>query len=127
MSNYMQRHSTKFAKRQCASASVSPTTADLAWAAGFMEGEGTFDANPVKGRRYARATAYQNNIEPLRKMQALFGGSIWGFKARRPLATAIGHTWQVHGARARGVMLTLWTFLSAKRRGQVRMALEGGY
>lgn len=127
MKNYTQRHVTKYAKRQCATASVSPTTADLAWAAGFMEGEGTFDANPVKGRRYARVTAYQNNLEPLKKMQALFGGSIWGFRKMRPQATEIGHTWQVHGARARGVMFTLWSFLSAKRRGQVRLALNGGY
>ena len=92
-----------------------------------MEGEGTFTQLRVKRGIYARVTAYQNNIEPLKKLQAMFGGSIWGFRKIRPQATAIGHTWHVNGARARGVMYTLWTFLSAKRRGQIRLALNGGY
>mgnify|MGYP001579347377 CR=1 FL=1 len=127
MKPYVRRTHTLYAKRQCQQARVSPTTAALAWAAGFIEGEGTFTPLRVKERLYQRLTAYQNNLEPLEKLQALFGGSIWGFTTKRTQARELGHTWHVNGARARGVMLTLWTFLSAKRRGQLRSALSGDY
>ena len=137
MTTYIQRHSTKFAKRSCASASVSPTTADLAWAAGFLEGEGTFSPVTVtlkngERKRYARVAAYQTTDEPLNRLQRMFGGSIFRHTyAARGLAKGYQRkpaaTWTVNGARARGVMFTLWTFLSGRRQEQVRLALNGGY
>lgn len=118
----------KYAKSQCLDAAVSPTVADLAWAAGFVEGEGTFvplRATLRNGERrsYARMVAYQNNVEPLLKLQRMFGGVIRRFERKHGTETA--GTWSVNGARARGVMFTLFSFLSAKRRQQVRVALEG--
>ena len=127
MKKYVQRHSVKYAKAASLTAQQTPTTADLAWAAGFLEGEGSFTSNLSKAKWYQRIQGYQNNIEPLKRMQALFGGTIWAFPKKREQATQVGHVWQVNGARARGVMFTLFTFLSAKRRQQVRVALQGGY
>lgn len=119
---------SKYAKAQCAKATKSPSVADLAWAAGFIEGEGTFSPLQVtlrngERRSYARIIAYQNNPEPLEKLQAMFGGVIRRFERKR--ATEKAGTWAVNGSRARGVMFTLYTFLSAKRREQVRMSLKG--
>lgn len=102
-------------------AQVSPTTVDLAWAAGFMEGEGSFMVNRKSlGRNAcARCSAAQKQREPLDKLQRLFGGGVKPFKGSY-------FRWDVSGARARGVMLTLFTFLSTRRRGQVRAALGIG-
>lgn len=116
--------------RVAAVARTTPSPADLAWAAGFIEGEGTFA--PIraklasgKTRTYNRILAYQNNPEPLERLQAMFGGLIRRFGRKKSRQEA--GTWQVNGARARGVMFTLYTFLSAKRRQQIRAALEGAY
>ena len=119
----------KYAKKASA-ATMSPTTADIAWAAGFIEGEGTFVPLRVtlrngEKRTYARVLAYQNNIEPLQRLQAMFGCVIRRFERKHGTETA--GTWCANGARARGVIYTLFTFLSAKRRLQARMSLEGAY
>jgi hypothetical protein len=50
---------------------------DLAWAAGFLDGEGTININEIKGkgvRQYLGAT--QVRKEPLERLMGLFGGSI---------------------------------------------------
>jgi hypothetical protein len=94
-------------------ASVRPTKADIAWAAGFIEGEGCFSRGSV--------TASQVNREPLERLLALFGGSINENKTGRSKPI---HTWNTSGARARGIAETLWTFLSARRKEQARRMLD---
>jgi hypothetical protein len=58
---------------------------DAAWAAGFLDGEGTFavtmDAN---GGINIRVTATQVVEAPLTKLQELFGGNIYYIPATRP-------------------------------------------
>jgi len=127
--SFTQPSGAKYAKAQCLAASASPSTADLAWAAGFIEGEGNFTPVRVRMRSgerrgYARVTAFQNNQEPLNKLVAMFGGSIR--RVQRPRGTELAGAWTVNGARARGVMLTLFSFLSARRRKQIAFALNGG-
>lgn len=101
-------------------AAVSPTLRDLAWAAGFLEGEGTF----LKAGRTHTVAVHQVNIEPLERLQQLFGGSISLLrkKLKNPKHNDI-YYWQTFGARARGVMMTLYSLLSQKRKAQIRKAL----
>jgi hypothetical protein len=105
---------TCFAKETTPKATLTPRTVDLYWAAGFLEGEGCFRA----ADRTEEAYASQVDPEPLYRLQLLFGGRIQLRTNRRPI-----YEWQVHGARARGVMMTLYSLLSARRRGQIRQAL----
>ena len=102
-------------------ATMSPTLRDLAWAAGFMEGEGTFSSDDKTGKG-GRARAVQVNPEPLLRIAAMFGGHVKVSHCvagnRKPI-----HYWQVNGARARGVMQTLFSMMSAKRQGQIMVAL----
>ena len=91
-------------------ATESPSVADIAWAAGFVEGEGTF-------AKRCCVTAAQVNEEPLLRLKKLFGGSIYTNR-NNPCKT-----WCVCGSRARGFMYTIYTFLSARRRGQLRKAM----
>lgn len=95
-------------------AKVKPTPGDIAWAAGFIEGEGHF-------RPRSQVTAVQVDTEPLYKMQALFGGSITVHTRQgNPRGWQASWTWRTSGARARGVALTLYPLLSARRQAQVR-------
>lgn len=119
---------TKWAKPQSKQAASSPTVADLAWAAGFLEGEGNFYANTRANKHVSHGVrAVQKFAEPLYKLQAMFGGSVSLTHKAGPKYPNAYPEWRVYGARARGVMLTLFSFLSSRRRGQVRVALSGGY
>jgi hypothetical protein len=99
-------------------ASRKPTLVDLGWAAGFLEGEGTFNVNRTGLGRSAssKVSATQKQKEPLEVLQALFGGSIIPFRSKY-------WRWTVYGSRARGLMFTMFSFLSRRRREQARTAL----
>lgn len=99
-------------------AMVSPSTRDLEWAAGFLEGEGSF-LRHHRGGHYVNAS--QVNPEPVNRLKALFGGNITPVRAKGRRA-AYG-MWQVCGTRARGVAMTLYDLLSVKRQGQIRTML----
>lgn len=112
-----ERSSTKKAVK-------SPTIADLYWAAGFCEGEATFCY-----AKYSQSAKIPqtDNLDSLKKMLDLFGGSISkkravsksGFVNSRPQ-----RVWQICGSRARGFMMTIYSLMSKRRKKQIRKALE---
>jgi hypothetical protein len=53
----------------------------------------------------------------LERLKALFGGTIG---STNPGMSA----WQIHGARARGFLFTIYSLLSPRRKVQVRKALD---
>lgn len=87
----------------------TPSVNTIAWAAGFFEGEGCI--TPDKGSMRLEVT--QCNRGPLLILQHYFGGTIRAGKvyARNK---QVPYRWTVCGGRARGVFLTLYTFLSEK-------------
>lgn len=99
-------------------ATRAPTVMELAWAAGFLEGEGAFAVN---GRKCEVVNAVQVNREPLTLLRDVFGGAL-AQRVPRGQQKPYWH-WQTSGARARGIMLTIYPWLSARRRGQVTRAL----
>ena len=101
------------------SATVQPRLRDLAWAAGFLEGEGSFS----KGSN--RVSASQCQREPLDRLAEMFGGTVRERKDRteRPWHQQQIHQWDVSGSRARGVMMTIYLFMSPRRRSQIRASL----
>lgn len=100
-------------------ATVSPTTRDFEWAAGFLEGEGCFKSNRGSGE----VEAPQKYPEPLYRLQSLFGGSVKERSGLRDGALCEYKTWFITGHRARGVMMTLYGLLSKRRQFQIRNAL----
>jgi len=100
-------------------AAITPSAKDLYWAAGFLEGEGSFIAGASE-----HVYASQVQREPLERLQRMFGGHI---RQRTPNSTAFRQqpifAWQISGTRARGVMLTLFTLLSPKRQEQIKKAI----
>lgn len=108
---------------KAASAKIRPTQRDLGWAAGFYEGEGS---------TYYSATARSHRIvinqverEPLDRMMMLFGGHVYAVPAHR--RSKPSWRFQAYGARARGILLTLYVLLSKKRQAQLRKVIGAGY
>jgi hypothetical protein len=92
---------------------------DLYWAAGFIEGEGTFTHGGSFG-----VVASQVQLWPLERLQTLFGGSI-STNGRPPRSHHQQcHVWYLHGYKAAGLAMTLWMLMSPRRRQQIERALK---
>jgi len=97
----------------------SPSARDLEWAAGFLEGEGSFQ----HVHRSEVVSAGQVAKEPLTKLQDIFGGTLSWIERQQPHHNDQWR-WKVSGARARGIMMTLYALLSSRRQEQIREALQ---
>jgi len=84
------------------------STEDFYWAAGFYEGEG------YVGRAASTVSIAQKHREPLDWMRARFGGKVASQEVRGIFL------WCVHGARARGFLMSIYGLLSAHRQAQIR-------
>jgi hypothetical protein len=108
---------------------VGPTVTDLAWAAGFLEGEGSFTFGSRAKRRPSNGSpqihASQVQKEPLDRLQHLFGGGVGLYHKRGPNKNKSVYDWRVYGAVAIGVMLTLFRFMSPRRKAQMSAAILG--
>ena len=91
---------------------------DIAWAAGFLEGEGCFALN----RKTCCITAAQVQREPLERLLRLFGGKIYDIKRKSSKHQDFSR-WDLHGPKAAGLMMTLWSLMSPRRRDQIGKAL----
>lgn len=92
-------------------ASLSPSLADLSWIAGFMEGEASFTFSGTA----PQVAVGQVQREPLERLSRWLGGKVHEYKRI--------HSWKVSGGRARGVMMTMYPFMSPRRKGQIITAL----
>ena len=92
----------------------TPTDIDIAWAAGFLEGEGHFDL----GNQSKRASATQVTKEPLAQLQDLFGGSLRLHKKSNPNHNDCWY-WVTCGQRAVRVMTTVYPHMSTRRKLQI--------
>jgi hypothetical protein len=100
-----QRGPLGHVKRELA-AEQAPTVCDIAWAAGIYEGEGTCgDLHAV--------SVTQKDTWLLYRLKARFGGKV-------TLNYSNGCSrWVATGSRARGFLMTIFSFLSPKRKLQV--------
>jgi hypothetical protein len=99
---------------------VSITVKDIAWAAGFLEGEGHFRVHQGK----IEMGATQKNIEPLKRLVALFGGRIYGGSRFTPTnKLTFINRWVLYGKNAAPVMMTIFSLMSETRKEKIRKAL----
>ena len=106
---YLYPLKAKFAPTQ------SPTQLDITWAAGLFEGEGSSKAEGL-------LSISQVNFWVVAKLRALFGGSIHRREARivNGRNNKAIYEWSLYGARARGVAMTIFSFMSPKRKDQLQ-------
>ena len=112
-------------EKSARSATRSPKALDLAWAAGFLEGEGWFGRNTRYKTGSETVSAPQKQREPLDRLMAIFGGTLRSGSTNKSYPENIYWNWRCHGVRARGVMMTMYQFMSPRRKEQIRTALKG--
>jgi hypothetical protein len=88
---------------------------DIAWAAGFIDGEGCIYIN--RKRHHVRLSAYQKVPEPIYKLNEIFSqGAIHNYERKTPTGklSAIW-TWTVNGKQAKSIIELLLPYLVVKR------------
>ena len=103
---------------------VALSVRDIAWAAGFLEGEGCFGDN--HGSPVIAASQVQR--EPLERLIINFGGSLHHYSAnhnqRKYSYGGAIWMWRICGSKAAGMMMTLFSLMSPKRRIKIRNILK---
>lgn len=94
-------------------ATEHPTTKDIAWLTGVFEGEGSF---LYTRQGLPSLSIAQKDRWILDRIKALFGGSVGRYGDK--------HSWHIHGSRARGVIMTMYKFLSPHRQEQAGRILR---
>lgn len=94
-----------------------PTTADIAWAAGIYEGEGA--VNKVG----CVSVTQKNRWLPIR-LKRLYGGKVYKKNGTKTYTNKTYHQWYVSGARGRGFLMTIYSFLSPQKQKMIRERLE---
>lgn len=101
---------------------IHPTIQDISFAAGVWFGEGTCGQT-----RHGSAMANVSQVDPwvVYWMTDRFGGSPKSHH-HKLIRTGVNHRWEAYGARARGFLMTIYKFMSPKRKAQIRKALGLG-
>lgn len=109
---------------QTCPAGVEFVEIDLAWAAGFLEGEGSFGVTSFNknGSRGNRITCRQVNVEPLRRLMKIFGGTLVFIEAPSQRKARISE-WRCSGMRARIIMRLIFPQMSRRRQKQISDAI----
>lgn len=106
-------------------------THELAWAAGFFDGEGSTSAshNRPGGPGHLSVAVGQTNRETLERFQRAVGGLGKIYGPRRPSKASFGKVqrwdWKTTNFQAgQAVIAMLWRFLSEPKREQAQRILE---
>lgn len=101
------------------------TSKEIGWIAGFLEGEGCFEArrqsNGGKGL-YLRVTAVQVQREPLERLLRYCGGTIRPRGKQHP-TWQLSYVWRVNSLRAVGLMMMVYPIMSPVRQKKITECL----
>ena len=94
------------------------STIELAWAAGFLEGEGSFlnYGSPC-------VTAAQVHPEPIERINRIFPGTVSQRKTHGFSDKTIT-VWKAKSGLSIEIMMTLYTLMSPKRKGEIDACLD---
>ena len=97
-------------------------THELAWAAGFFDGEGCLCVDSSSGSQLA-FKVYQADIRPLERFQTALGfGKIMGpYKHSNPLSKKPGYSYVINKWElVQQAICCLWNYLSLPKQEQIR-------
>lgn len=101
---------------------------ELAWSAGFLDGEGTFGTyRESKGKRPKmrfRISCAQVHLEPLERLQRALGGRTYGPYGPYSGNRQAHYQWIVHADEAATAAALLKPYLSSIKSAQAELALE---
>jgi hypothetical protein len=88
------------------------TAAELGYLAGFFDGEGCIDGNRRGAAWGLRVSASNTDERPLRRLQSVFGGSIYSKRQGDRRSCSV---WQASGRKAARFLEVLLPYLVVKR------------
>ena len=102
---------------------VSPKDTDLAWAAGFVDGEGCIAlcrrAQKIKDKTYhcyvLRLSVANTDLRALERLKGMFGGSINAASHTKRPTHKPCWTWYVMSAKAEATLAAIVPFLFSKK------------
>ena len=111
----------------------------LGFIAGFLEGEGSFTLSPesrwlngkLRPHRFQRfkVSITQKDPEILQRLKGAVGGNIRQIKgtgySKFETTGRQYHILEITGPRARGLAMTVFQFMSTRRRDQIKKGLAG--
>jgi len=92
-------------------------TADIHWSAGFIDGEGSF----CKHGHTIGVSAVQKDEWHVRKLESIFGGSVALYRRNNGESY---WRWTLYGSSAAGIMMTLYSLMSPRRREKIEELLK---
>lgn len=94
------------------------TRENLAWAAAFIDGEGSI--YEVKDRYCVQLSAYQNDPELLERLQSILGPSGGKIYKQKP-----GFVWRLSKKQeVYAILVALYEWFSSRRKEQVRHMIQ---
>lgn len=99
-----------------------PMPMAIAWAAGVFEGEGS----ACYANQTTRVSITQNDRAILEVFMLMFGGRVHQASKHNALSNKPCFHWVATGSRARGFGMTIYQFLSSRRKRQMYKALHLG-
>jgi hypothetical protein len=94
---------------------------DLAWAAGFIDGEGCIGvySNGSKSSTIVSLSVSQKYNRPLLKLISLFGGRL------KSKSTPVGFMeWRLYGSKATNVLELIAPYLDTNKKEQAELAIK---
>jgi hypothetical protein len=98
----------------------SPTFKEICWAAEFWDGDGYCAPG---ARKATQVTVVQKDTWITEHFRSLFGGSVRSYEMGEHGRRRLYSRWTLHGARARGFLLTIFLLVSPRRQEQIRRAI----
>ena len=85
---------------------------DLAWAAGFFDGEGSITLTVSEGKYIRLEVACSQKVQlPLALFERMFGGSVYGYT---PKHGEICFVWKIYGAKGVEFLKELYPYMIVK-------------
>lgn len=94
---------------------IKPNALGIVWAAAIYEGEGCCIFSKL--RKNLAVSICQQDQEILFKLKFLFGGGV-----SKRYSGGTTSNWQLSGIRAHGFLMTIYKFLSERRKEEVKSA-----
>lgn len=111
--------------------SITWNREDLAWAAGFFDGEGSTGCNWQKnhpnGNRYRYLRMQVDQVEPttLQRLQSILGGKLTGPYSPRNINHSPHWHWVITSfEEVQFTVCRLWPWLSKPKRNQIKIAVK---
>ena|SRR5690242_5235576 len=98
---------------------------ELYWAAGFLEGEGSFPWRKKSNHHQLAIQASQVNPEPLYRLRHHWGGSVYGPITPKGSTRKPFFAWFLGGPKAAALDMMLYSLMSGVRQEQIKAGLIG--